>query len=146
MRKTIRIILLLLVVFCLYLVYNHFTYEFMHIGDMKDGNPVSSPKGDYSAQIYYENYGGAAGGVNVIVNIINHKKDDEEKTIYFSDAKGKAFLNWTAPDILSITNINEYENRSTELVIGKEIYDEHGGACNTYKIKKAFICKDKDSS
>ena len=146
MKKTFQIFLSLLVIFCMYLVYNHFTYEFVHTGDMKDGNPILSPMGDYSAQIYYENYGGAAGGINVIVNIINHKKDNEEHTIYFSDAKGRVALNWTAPDVLAITNVDEYENRSVELVVEKEIYDELGRACNKYKVEKEYICKDKNSS
>ncbi len=145
MRKIIKIIFILALLFCLYLVYNHFTYEFLHTGDMKDGSPIVSPNGEYSAQIYYENYGGAAGGVNLIVNIINHQKNDEEQTIYFSDAKGNVNLNWTASEVLSITNYDNYENRSIELVVGKEIYDEHGGACNTYKVRKEFTCLDKDS-
>ncbi|AHN24298.1 DUF5412 family protein [Lysinibacillus varians] len=112
---------------------------------VKYGRPILSPNGDYSAQVYYDNYGGAIGGVNLIVNIIYHQKHDEEQTIYFSDAKGSVNVNWTADDVLSITNYDEYANRNTELVVGKEIYDEQGTACNTYKIRKAFKCKDQDS-
>lgn len=146
MRKIIKVTSILAVLFFLYLVYNHFTYKFLHTGDMKDGNPIVSPNGAYSAQIYYENYGGAAGGVNLIVNIINHQKNDEEQTIYFSDAKGNVSLNWTAPEVLSIKNYDEYENRSIELIVGKEIYDENGGACRAYNVKKEFICIDKESN
>lgn len=146
--KKIKISLYLLMpllLFCLYVVYHHFTYTFSYTGDTKDGRPILSPNGDYSAQVYYDNYGGAIGGVKMIVNIIHHQKHDEEQTIYFSDAKGSVNVNWTADDVLSITNYNEYANRNTELVVGKEIYDEQGTACSAYHIKKAFNCKDKDS-
>ena len=145
MKKISLFIFMLVLLFGLYLVYNHFTYSFLHKGDIKEGSPILSPNEKYSAQIYYENYGGAMGGVNLIVNIINHQKNDEEQTIYFSDAKGSVNVNWTAPEVLSVTNYDEYNNRSIELVVGKEIYDEQGNACNAYKVKKAFICKDKDS-
>lgn len=142
MRKIIVILVSLIV---LYLVYNHFTYEFLHTGDTKEDSPVLSPSEKYSAQIYYENYGGAAGGVNLIVNLINHHKNDEERTIYFSDAKGNVNINWINSTVLSIQNYDEYENRSIELLVEKEIFDENGGACEAYKIKKKFICLDKDS-
>lgn len=32
-----------------------------------------------------------------------------------------------------------------KLVIGKEIYDEHGGACDTNKIKRNYVCYSKDN-
>ncbi len=145
MKKMSLYLLMPILLFCLYVVYHHFTYIFFYTGDIKYGRPILSPNGDYSAQVYYDNYGGAIGGVNLIVNIIYHQKHDEEQTIYFSDAKGSVNVNWTADDVLSITNYDEYANRNTELVVGKEIYDEQGTACNTYKIRKAFNCKDQDS-
>lgn len=46
---------------------------------------------------------------------------------------------------LFIQNYDEYKNRSIELLVEKEIYDENGGACEAYKIKKEFICLDKGS-
>ena len=145
MKKIIKIIVILASLFILYLVYQHFTYEFSHVGDTKEGSPVLSPNKKYSAQIYYENYGGAAGGINLIVNLINHQKNDEERTIYFSDAKGNVTISWVNSNTLSITNYDEYENRNVELLVEKQIYDEHGGACGAYKIKKEFICISKDS-
>lgn len=146
MRKTLKIILISTLLICLYLVYNHFTYDFYYTDVEKDGHVVTSPNEVYSAQVYYQNYGGAAGGVNMFVNVIFHLEDDSERTVYFSDAKGNVQLNWFDDELLSITNYDEYGNRSIELVVGKEIYDEQGGACNTYKIKGNFVCYSKDKT
>lgn len=146
MRKILKVILIMALLFCLYLIYNHFTYNFLYTNGEKDGNIVTSPNGGYSAQVYYQNYGGAAGGVNTYVNVIFHLEDEIERTVYFSDAKGRVQLNWFDDELLSITNYDEYGDRSIELVVGKEIYDEHGGACHTYKIKKNYVCYSKDNA
>ncbi|MEG0471331.1 MAG: DUF5412 family protein [Solibacillus sp.] len=145
MKKTFLSIFFILSAICLYFIYNYYTYDFAYTGDMKDGAPIPSPNGEYSAQVYYENYGGAAGGVNLIVNIIDHMKKDKEQTVYFSDAKGLPILNWVEPNRLSIINRYGNSNRSTVIIIGKEIYDENGRSCGKYKIKKQFVCKDKNS-
>ncbi|MFJ7666920.1 DUF5412 family protein [Lysinibacillus sp. NPDC097195] len=144
LKKLIKVIFVVILLLFFYYEYKYFTFDFMYKGDLKDGKPVVSPNGDYSAQIYYENYGGAAGGVNLIVNIIN-QKSNKEQTIYFSDAKGNVILNWKDPNVLSVTNYDQFENRNVDLIVGKEIYDENGGACQHYKIKKQYVCKDKDS-
>ena len=109
-EKLIKILLILATLLVLYLIYNHFTYEFSHLGDTKDGSPVLTPNKEYSAQIYYENCGG--------------------------DAKGNFDINWLNSNTLSIINYNEYKNRSVKLLVEKQIYDEDGGACSGYKIKK----------
>lgn len=128
--------------FCLvfiYLTYSYFTFEFVYKGDVKYGAPILSPNGAFAAQIYYDNYGGAAGGVNLIVNLIN-LKDNNEQTIYYSDAKGSVNVNWLSHTTLAVTNYNQYEDRSVELIVGKEIYDESGGACSTYAVQKKYTC------
>lgn len=54
---------LIIVAVLIYFFYNHNTYDF----DTPKGilhEEVRSPEGNYSARIYYEYYGGAAGGVN----------------------------------------------------------------------------------
>lgn len=145
MGKILKAILALALLCCLYLVYNHFTYGFYYTNGEKDGNVVTSPNEVYSAQVYYQNYGGAAGGINTFVNVI-HLEDDLERTVYFSDAKGRVQLNWLDDELLSITNYDEYGDRSIELVVGKEIYDEQGRACNTYKIKRNYVCYSKDNA
>ncbi|MGE7021646.1 hypothetical protein [Solibacillus cecembensis] len=65
--------------------------------------------------------------------------------IYYGDAKAKPLLTWVEPNRLAITNQDTFGNRSTVVVIGKEIYDENGRACGKYKIKKQFVCKNKNS-
>lgn len=122
------------------MTYTHFTYDFHYTKGDKDGNPVVSPNGTYSAQVYYQNYGGAAGGVNLFVNVIFHLEDDIERSVYFSDAKGSVQLNWLEENTLSITNYDQYANRDAVLVVGEEIYDEYGGACSTYKVKQNYRC------
>ena len=146
MRKIIKVILISSLLVCLYLVYSHFTYDFYYTNGENDGNVITSPNKVYSAQVYYQNYGGAAGGVNLFVNVIFHLENDIERTIYFSDAKGNVQLNWLDDELLLITNYNEYEDRSIELVVLNEIYDEQGGACNTYKIKRNFVCYSKENT
>ncbi|QDQ03130.1 hypothetical protein FOH38_23300 [Lysinibacillus fusiformis] len=145
MRKIIKWATTCIILFCIYLIYNHFTYDFNYTNGEKDGKLVTSPNGTYSAQVYYQNYGGAAGGVNIFVNITFHLEDNVERTIYFSDAKSKVQLNWLEEEVLAITNYDEYANRSVALKVGKEIYDEEGGACSTYKIKKNYVCYSKNS-
>ncbi|MGE7110008.1 hypothetical protein [Lysinibacillus sp. NPDC047702] len=55
-----------ILLFSSYRIFDYFNYEFIHTGDMKDGQPLVSSDGKYAALTYYENYGGAAGGVNLI--------------------------------------------------------------------------------
>ena len=99
----------------------------------------------YTAQMYFDNYGGAAGGVNFIVNIIANKEEAKEQTIYFSDAKGGNSIYWTSDNTLEIQNKDALQNRSVELLVGQEIYDEHGGACKTRKIEIQFTCYSEDT-
>lgn len=145
MRKIFKVSVFCIVLFCIYLIYNYLTYDFYYKDGEKDGNAVISPNETYSAQVYYKNYGGAVGGVNLFVNVIN-LNDNLERTIYFSDAKGNIKLNWIDDNILFVENFNEYENRNIKLFVGKEIYDESGKACNSYKIKKEYACYDESFS
>ena len=145
MRRILKWGAICIILFSLYLVNNHFTYDFHYTKGEKDGQLVTSPNGSYSAQVYYQYYGGAAGGVNTFVNVTFHLEDNVERTIYFSDAKSQVYVSWIEEDVLNIRNLDEYADRSVALEVGKEIYDEHGGACGTYKVKKHFICYSKNS-
>ena len=73
------------------------------------------------------------------VNVVFHLEDDVERTVYFSDAKGAVQLNSLGDDVLSITNYDDGDG-GIELVVGKGIFDEHGGACDTYKMKRHYLC------
>ncbi|WP_332646881.1 DUF5412 family protein [Lysinibacillus sp. 54212] len=140
MKKAITILASILCLILIYIINAYFTYDFQFEGDVKDGAPILSPDGVYAAQIYYENYGGAAGGVNIIVNIIDTKEENKEQTIYFSDAKGSVSVNWVSNTTLAVTNYDEYADRSMELIVGKEIYDERGLACYKYQVQKNYTC------
>ncbi|MGE7021645.1 hypothetical protein [Solibacillus cecembensis] len=49
MKKLFLNILFIISAICLYFIYNYFTYEFAYTGDMKDGEPIPSSTGKYSA-------------------------------------------------------------------------------------------------
>lgn len=144
MKFLLKLIAICITCYVTFSLYNYFTYDFNTIKGEKDGEAVTSPNGTYSAQIYYQYYGGAAGGVNVFINVISHLENNIEQTVYFSDAKSNLQLNWLEEDVLAIKNFDEYEDRSIELIVGKEIYDESGKACRTYNIKKNYVCHSKN--
>lgn len=114
--------------------------EFTQMGP----GPVTSPTDIYTANAYYEPYGGAAGGVNVWVEIINNNEKDKVETVYYSDAKSDFSMEWVDEDTLYILNEDPNypdSNRSIKLKIGKEIYHENGLACKSLLLKDEYeIC------
>lgn len=103
--------------------------------------PVHSPTDKYTANAYYRTYGGAAGGVNVWVEITNNHAENKIKTVYYSDAKSDFTMEWTGEDTLYIRNDEpDYpnSNRSIELEVDKEIYHENGLACKSWLMKKEY--------
>lgn len=146
-RKIVVILFIFLFCFIAIKQFEYFTYEFSHTGDMKYGDALISPDGQYAAQMYFDHHGGAGStnGVNVIVNIIDLENNLKERTVYFSDGKGSPLLQWHAPHHLEIQNLNSSVDRSVTLKIPEEIYDEQGNACETYKVKQQYVCYDKDS-
>ncbi|MFF2755148.1 DUF5412 family protein [Psychrobacillus sp. NPDC058041] len=103
--------------------------------------PVTSPTEKYTANAFYEPYGGAAGGVNVWVEITNNIEENKVKTVYYGDAKSNFSMEWMDEDTLYILNDEpDYpnSNRSIELKIGKEIYHENGLACKSLLMKDDY--------
>ncbi|WP_456276323.1 DUF5412 family protein [Bacillus sp. AK128] len=103
--------------------------------------PILSPTEEYTANAYYELYGGAAGGVNVWVEITYNHEKNKVKTVYYSDAKRDIMIKWVDEDTLSILNNDSNNpdlNRSVELDIGKEIYHETGLACKSLLMKDEY--------
>ncbi|RJE90441.1 hypothetical protein D3P07_09635 [Paenibacillus sp. 1011MAR3C5] len=143
MKKYIIIIVVGILAVFSYLTYTNLTYEFNYDSGVKDEELIS-PSGNYTAQVYYHYYGGAAGGVNVYVNVIFHLEDDIERTVYYSDAKTFFHIKWLDDDKLSIANIGGGD-RSIVLTVGKDIYDETGKACRKYVINKKYSCYSKNS-
>nr|WP_241156831.1 DUF5412 family protein [Bacillus sp. FJAT-42376] len=107
----------------------------------KGPGPISSPSETYTANAFYELYGGAAGGVNVWVEITENNEAGNIKTIYYSDAKDDFSMKWMDEDTLYILNDNpEYpdSDRSIKLDVTKEIYDENGRACQSLLMKDEY--------
>ncbi|WP_331712025.1 DUF5412 family protein [Bacillus sp. SJS] len=107
----------------------------------KGPGPISSPSEKYTANAFYELYGGAAGGVNVWVEITENNEAGNIKTIYYSDAKDDFSMKWLDEDTLYILNDNpEYpdSDRSIKLNVDNEIYDENGRACQSLLMNDEF--------
>lgn len=107
----------------------------------KGPGPLPSSNGEYTANAYFELYGGAAGGVNVWVEITYNNENNRVQTVYYSDAKSDFSMKWMNKDTLYIQN-NEpnypNSNRSIKLEIGKEIYHESGLACKSLLMKNQY--------
>jgi hypothetical protein len=121
---------------------NFFTFSEIDKENAQKGpGHVTSPTKEFTANAYYELYGGAAGGVNVWVEISNNKEKDKVQTVYYSDAKSNFSMEWLDEDTLYILNDEpDYSNsnRSIELEIGKEIYHENGLACKSLLMKDEY--------
>lgn len=125
-------------------IYETYFYTFSEIDReliQKGPGPVSSPNKEYTANAYFEPYGGAAGGVNVWVEVTDNNENNKVQTVYYSDAKSKLSMEWVDEDTLYILNEEpDYpnSNRSIALKIGKEIYDENGLACKSILMKDEY--------
>lgn len=103
--------------------------------------PVNSPTEKNTANAYYMTYGGAAGGVNLWIEITYNDVDDKIETVYYSDAKSYFSMEWKDENTLYIINEEiKYpnSNRSIELEIGKEIYHESGLVCQSWLMKDQY--------
>ena len=140
--------LLIATLFGVVLVSSIYTYEtyFFTFSEIdreytqRGPGPVTSPTEKYTANAYYELYGGAAGGVNVWVEITYNSDNNKVRTVYYADAKDNFSMEWLDEDTLYILNDDPdfpNSNRSIKLEIGKEIYHENGLAC------KSLLMKDK---
>jgi energy-coupling factor transporter transmembrane protein EcfT len=122
-------------------VYSQYFFTFDKLqGELLVG-PVNSHNNKYTANAYYETYGGAAGGVNVWVEITYNDENDKMKTVYYSDGKSHFSMEWKNEDKLYIVNEEPgypNSNRSIELEIGKDIYDESGLACQSFLMKNEY--------
>lgn len=121
-----------------------YTQYFFSFADLKGEyyrGPLSSPQQTYTANAYFKTYGGAAGGVNVWVDITYNNENAKSKTVYYSDAKSKFFMEWKDEVTLYIQNEDPAypaSNRNIELKIDQEIYDEDGLACKSLLMKDEY--------
>ncbi len=125
--------------------YKRYFFTFDHLGEGTYYNePIDSPDGQYTANSYYKHWGGATGGAHIWIEIMNNE-NNEAKTIYYSDGKSNFSLEWKNHNTIYIRNDEgpEYpdSDRSMELEVGKEIYDEKGRACNSWIMKSEYeVC------
>ncbi|MBE1555572.1 DUF5412 family protein [Sporosarcina limicola] len=72
------------IVFSRLFVYMNYFFTFDNLeGEFYIG-PVNSPTEQYTANAYYMTYGGAAGGVNLWVEITAIDEKDKIETVYYS--------------------------------------------------------------
>lgn len=122
--------------------YNRYFFSFDNLekGEHYQG-PVVSPTGNYIANSFFKDYGGATGGANVWVEITD-KNSDNKKIIYYSDGKSKFGMEWIDDKTISIRNDDgdEYpdSDRSIELNVETDIYDERGLACVSVVMKNEY--------
>ncbi len=120
-----------------------FTFDTINKQHTQNGpGPIFSPTEEYSANAYYEPYGGAgpSGDVNVWIEI-THTKDNIRKIVYYADAKSHFSMKWIDENTLSIVNeelLTPTSNRSIELNIDEEIYHENGLACQSLLMKNSY--------
>ncbi|WP_449539109.1 DUF5412 family protein [Ferdinandcohnia sp. Marseille-Q9671] len=120
--------------------YTKYFFTFDNLNGEFFRGPVDSPTGKFTANAYYMTYGGAAGGVNVWVEI-TYNEENKRKTVYYSDAKSNFSMVWKDEDTLYIVNEEPtYPNssRNIELVIGKDIYHDSGLACRSLLMKNEY--------
>lgn len=126
-------------------IYEVYFFTFKEIdrkSTQKGPGPITSLTGEYTTNAYYELYGGAAGGVNVWVDITNKNEKNRVQTIYYSDAKSNFSMEWVDENILYILNNDPNypdSDRSIKLEIGKEIYHENGLACKSLIMKDEYV-------
>lgn len=116
-----------------------FTFDRIDRSRMQIGPEASSPEGHYTAHAYYEPYGGAAGGVNVWVEIENHAANTV-KTVYYADANPRISLTWAGEQTLAIENAGEHpsSDRNAILNVDNEIYHDTGWACKSLLMRNDY--------
>ncbi|WP_405155787.1 DUF5412 family protein [Paenibacillus sp. FSL K6-0108] len=102
---------------------------------------MSSPDGEYVAEMYGVPYGGAAGGVTIWVDVkkVLSSGMSTVKTIYRAKYHGANHLEWENENTLRIENRNEYSDDSITLNIDDEIYDSWGWACRSLRMKDQYV-------
>lgn len=81
----------------------------------KGSGPITSPTRRYAADAFYEPYCGAAGGVNVWIEVTDHHHADKAKTIYHGRVTVKVEIEWIDDDFLSIQQDGENGNKTIEI-------------------------------
>ncbi|WP_145328532.1 DUF5412 family protein [Paenibacillus xylanexedens] len=115
------------------------TFDRSGEGDLSSS--MSSPNGEYTAELYGVPYGGAAGGVTIWVDVRKTADSNASnaKSIYRAEYHGGNHLEWESDNTLRIENWSEYSNETVTLNIDEEIYDGWGWACTSLRTKNQYI-------
>lgn len=144
-KKLLIVSLSGVVLVCSIYIYEVYFFTFNEIDResiQKGPGPVISPTEEYTANAFYELYGGAVGGVNVWVEITNNNEKNKVQTVYYSNANSNFSIEWMDENTLYILNDEpDYpsSNRSIKLEIGKEIYHDNGLACRSLLMKDEYV-------
>lgn len=114
---------------------------FDRAGQGELSSSMSSPNGEYTAELYGVPYGGAAGGVTLWVDVkkTGDTSPSGAKSIYRAAFNGSNHLEWESEHTLRIENWNEYSNETITLDINEEIYDGRGWACKSLLTKDQYV-------
>ena len=129
-------------VFMAFYIYNQYFFTFDRIDrahTQQVARPVESPNASYTAEAFYEFYGGVLGGVNVLVEVTDNK-NGKTNIIYYAEAKATVRLVWRDDVTLAIYN-EEYNNDlNGEVVLNviNEIYHDRGLACQSVLLRKSY--------
>ncbi|KYG33390.1 DUF5412 family protein [Alkalihalobacillus trypoxylicola] len=94
---------------------------------------VTSPKKTFTAFAYTYSGGGAAGFVNVSVEIKN-KTTEETHTIYYGDEILGFKMSWLNEETIEISD----SYRKVILNVKEDIFDYMGSACRSLKMKSQY--------
>ncbi|WEG14518.1 DUF5412 family protein [Pullulanibacillus sp. KACC 23026] len=123
-------------------VYDEYFFTFSHLKGTFQEGPVKSPNGTYSANVYYEPWGGAAGGVTIWVKVTTNTSKKVTKTVYYARANDDFTMKWKTDHTLKVTNKSldypKIDNYSVTLDVRNEIYDGYGLACKSVLMKNDY--------
>lgn len=129
----------ILVCSVLYFITNYF-FSFDSINRayiQQEPRAVLSPSKQYEAQINYELYGGAAGGVNVFVEVTD-LHTNTTKVIYLADAQSTISVAWIDETQLHVKNLSVSDDFSITLNVTEDIYHQNGLACKSLLMKNLY--------
>lgn len=137
----IALFMLPIVALTLFFTLRPYLSTFDRSGEGDLSSSISSPNGEYTAELYGVPYGGAAGGVTIWVDV--RKTADTSasnaKSIYRAEFHGGNHLEWESDNTLRIENWSEYSNETVTLNIDEEIYDGWGWACSSLRTKDQYV-------
>ncbi|MTD31360.1 DUF5412 family protein [Planomicrobium sp. YIM 101495] len=149
MKKKHRWLLLVVMGLAIWFTYSKYAYPFEFKNGEFYAGPVYSLDGEYAAKAYYRAYGGAAGGVDIWVEVAPEAEPGETKTVYYAPGNSHFSMEWLDERNLRIVNNtlgSPESDRTVELQVGEEIYDESGAACDSLLLKRAYrTCYERET-